>query len=146
MLFLEHRPGKPTFEHKKQVLLGPNRLRLMEANVITTLEDSTLLDSIRDHMATDEFTNDVLDHIIPDRASWSQSKNPRNDYRQFYWHGGFLFRENLLYVRNGRARLQVLQHCHDTQMARQFGVRKTLELVSQQYWWPRLRQRVCSQL
>mgnify|MGYP000155538084 CR=1 FL=1 len=91
-------------------------------------------------MVVDEFANDVLDHIVLDHASCSQLVYPRNDYRQFYWHGGFLFRQNLLYVPNGRARLQVLQHCHDTQMARHFGVHKTLELVSQQYWWPRLRQ------
>ena len=63
----------------------------MVVNAITTLENSTLLDSIRDHMATDDFAKDVLDHIVRDRASCSQSKNPSNDYRQFYWHGGFLF-------------------------------------------------------
>ena len=45
-----------------------------------------------------------------------------------------------MYVPNGRARLQVLQHCHDTQMARHFGVHKTLELISPQHWWPHLRQ------
>ena len=69
--YMELRPGEPAFEHKKQVLLGPNSLRLMAANAITTLEDSTLLDSIRDHIATDAFANDVLDHIVPDRASCS---------------------------------------------------------------------------
>ena len=91
---MELRPGEPAFENPKQVLLGHSRLRLMAANA------TTLLDSIRDHMTTDEFPNDVLDHIVPDRASCSQSKNSRNDYRQFYWHGGFLFRQNILYVPN----------------------------------------------
>ena len=62
-------PGEPAFEHKNQVLLGPNCQRLMAANAITTLEDSTLLNSIRDYMATDEFANDVLDHITRDRGS-----------------------------------------------------------------------------
>ena len=136
---MELRPGEPTFEHTKQILLGPNRLRLMAANAIITLEDSTLLNSIRDYMATDEFANDVLDHILPDRASSSQSKNPRNDYHQFYWHGGFLFWRNLLYVPNGPPWLWILQYCHDTPIAGHFGVQKTLELISRQYWWPHLR-------
>ena len=70
--YMELRPGEPAFEHQKQILLGPNRLRLMVVNAITTLEDPTLLDSIRDHMATDEFAKEVLDHIVPDRASSSQ--------------------------------------------------------------------------
>ena len=108
--YMELRPGEPAFEHQKQILLGPNRLRLMVVNAITTLDNSTLLDSIRDHMATDDFAKDVLDHIIPDHASCSRSKNPRNDYHQFYWHDGFLFRQNLLYVPAGPPRLQVLQH------------------------------------
>ena len=137
--YMELRPGEPAFEHQKQILLGPNRLRLMVVNAITTLENSTLLDSIRDHMANDDFAKDVLDHIVPDRASCSRSKYPRNDYRQFYWHGGFLFRRNLLYVPDGPPRLQVLQHCHDSPMAGHFGVRKTLDLISRHYWWPRLR-------
>ena len=96
--YMELRPGELAFEHQKHILLGPNRLRLMVVNAITTLNNSTLLDSIRDHMATDDFAKDVLDHIIPDHASCSRSKNPRNDYHQFYWHDGFLFRQNLLYT------------------------------------------------
>ena len=67
--YMELRPRELAFELKKQVLLGPNRLRLMAANAKTTLEDSALLDSIRDHIPIDEFANDVLDHIARDRAS-----------------------------------------------------------------------------
>ena len=69
--YMELRPEGTTFEHKKQILLGPNRVRLMVVNAITTLQNSTILDSIPDHMAIDDFAKDVLDHIIPDRASSS---------------------------------------------------------------------------
>ena len=93
-------------------------------------------DAIRDHMVTDEFVKDVLDHIIPDRASSSQWKNPRNDYNQFCWHDGLLFRQNLLYVLDDLPHLQVLQHFHDTPMAGYFGIHKTFELISRRYWWP----------
>ena len=51
----------------------------------------------------------------------------------------FLFRQNLLYVRDGPPRLQVLQHCHESPMAGHFGVRKTLDLISRHCWWPLLR-------
>ena len=105
--YMELRPREPAFEHQKQILLGPNRLRLMVVNAITALENSSLVDSIRDHMATNDFAKDVLDHIVPDRASCSLSKNPHSDYRQFYSLGGFLFQQNLLYVPDGSPRLQV---------------------------------------
>ena len=88
--YMELRPGEPAFEHKKQILLGPNRLRLMAVNSITP-GDPTLLYSIRDHMATNVFAKKLLDHITPDRVSCSKSQNPCTDYRQFYWRGGFLF-------------------------------------------------------
>ena len=61
----------------------------MAFHAIDTPEDSSLLDSIREHLGTDEFSQDILNHIIPDRASCSQSQNPRQDYNQFSWlHSG----------------------------------------------------------
>ena len=48
----------------------------MAVNSITTLRDSTLLDS---RMAINVFTKDVLNHIIADRASCPKSQNPRVD-------------------------------------------------------------------
>ena len=111
----------------------------MAFHAIDTPEDSSLLDSIREHLGTDEFAQDILNHIIPDRASCSQSQNPRQDYNQFSWHDGLLFRQNLLYVPDGPSRLRVLQQCHDTPMAGHFGIHKTFALISRRYWWPRLR-------
>ena len=120
--YMELHLGEPTFEHKKQILLGLDRLRLMASNIIPRHGDSSLLDAIRDHMATDEFVKDVLDHIVPNRASSSQSKNPRHDYNQFRWHDDLLFQQNLLYVPNGSLRLQVLQHFQITPMEGHFGI------------------------
>ena len=137
--YMELQPGEAAFENQKQILLGPDRLRLMAFHAIDTPEDSSLLDSIREHLGTDEFAQDILNHIIPDRASCSQSQNPRQDYNQFSWHDGLLFRQNLLYVPDGPSRLRVLQQCHDTPMAGHFGIHKTFALISRRYWWPRLR-------
>ena len=44
--YMELHPRELAFEYKKRILLGYNSLQLMAANAITTLEDSTLLDSI----------------------------------------------------------------------------------------------------
>ena len=65
-----------------------------------------------------------MNHIIPDRASSSQSQNPH---------------QTLLYVPDGPSRLEVVQQCHDTPMAGHFGIHETFELISRRYWWPRLR-------
>jgi transposase InsO family protein len=138
--YMELRPGEVAFESQKQILLGSDRLRLMEVHATETASDSGLLYSIREQINVDEFAQDILDHIIPDRASCSRSSKPRQDYNLFTSHDGLLFRQNLLYVPDGPSRLQVLQHCHDTPMAGHFGIHKTFELISRRYWWPQLRQ------
>jgi hypothetical protein len=138
--YLAPQPGELTFDHQKQVVLGPNRLQLLAINASQAFEDSSLLDSIRADIISDEFAQDILNHIISDRASSSSSKNPRKDYNQFKWDNGLLFRNTLLYIPNGSSRLQVMQYCHDNPMAGHFGIHKTLELVSRNYWWPHLRE------
>ena len=69
--YMELRPGEPTFENKKQILLGPDCLRLMVVNFINIPRDSSLLDAIEEHMASDELVKDVLDHIFSYQASCS---------------------------------------------------------------------------
>jgi hypothetical protein len=138
--YLAPGPGDPAFDHQKQIILGPERLRLLATKVFETPRDSRLLDSIRTNIVLDQFAQDVLNHIIPDRGSCSSSNTSYKNYRQFSWHDGLLFHNNLLYVPDGSSRLQVLQYCHDSPMAGHFGIHKTLELVSREYWWPQLRQ------
>ena len=76
---------------------GPDRLQVMAANAFKMSTDSMLIRTIRTDLEADEFAQDVLNHIIPDRASCSRSVNSRNSYNQFSWHDNSLFRNNLLY-------------------------------------------------
>ena len=52
------------------------------------------------------------------------------------------YSNDLIYVLLGSARLQVLQSHHDTPLAGHFGVAKTVELITRNFWWPHLRQTV----
>ena len=96
--YMELQPGEVAFESQKKSLLGLHRLRLMTMHTTNTPEDSSLLDTIREHIVADAFAQEILNHIIPNRASNSQSQNPHQDYTQFIWHDGLLFGQNLLYV------------------------------------------------
>jgi hypothetical protein len=89
--YMELRPGEVAFESRKKILLGFDHLRLMELHPIDTLSVSGLLYSIREQINVDEFAQDILDHIIPDRASCSLSSKPRQDYNLFTWHDALLF-------------------------------------------------------
>ena len=111
----------------------------MAIHAIETPGDSSLLDSLREHIEIDEFAQEILNHIIPDRASCSQSQNLRQDHTKFSWHDGLFFQQNLLNVLDSPSQLQILQQCHGTIMVGHFGIHKTFELISRQYWWLRLR-------
>jgi hypothetical protein len=42
-----------------------------------------------------------------------------------------------LYVPNGdHVRIQIIQIKHDVLVVGHFGLKKTMELVSRNYWWP----------
>ena len=112
----------------------------MVTHVFETPLDSRFLDNIRSSICSYNFAQDILEHIIPDLASCSHSKFSIMDYGNFSWHGGFLFQNNGIYIPKGPSQLEVLQHYHDSPLPGHFEGVKTLELVTQNYWWPKVHQ------
>ena len=45
----------------------------------------------------------------------------------------------LLYIPDTPSRIDILKTHHDSPLAGHFGVAKTLELITRNYWWPKLR-------
>ena len=110
--YLAPRPGEPTFDNQKQVILGPTRLQATQ--VFGMHLDSHIIDIIREDLKTDVFAQAILVQIDPSRASCSQSQPSGTDYRQFKYQDGLLFFKELLYIPNGSCHLRVVQNCHDT--------------------------------
>ena len=59
--------------------MGPDRLRLIRTHVFEAPLDSSLLEFIRIDIKANAFAQDLLDHIIECRASYSRSANDRKD-------------------------------------------------------------------
>jgi hypothetical protein len=55
---------------------------------------------------------------------------------------GLVFRNNLLYIPPGPVRDDALFSAHDSLTAGHFGIRRTIELISRDFWWPSLRKSV----
>jgi Integrase zinc binding domain len=54
---------------------------------------------------------------------------------------GLVLCDRLIYVPNEcDIKLEILKSCHDSKVAGHFGQAKTLEIVSRNYFWPRMRQ------
>jgi hypothetical protein len=53
---------------------------------------------------------------------------------------GLLLRNNLIYVPKGPICLKILRECHDNTLVGHFGMTRTHELVSRNYWWPKMNK------
>jgi hypothetical protein len=70
-------------------------------------------------------------------------RNPnRDDLDQFEQQDGLLLRNNLIYVPEEPIRLKILRECHDNTLAGHFVMARTHELVSRNYWWPKMNKLV----
>lgn len=71
---------------------------------------------------------------------WEEcSKGPFN---RFLLQDGFLFRDNQLCIPEGSLREVIIKEAHDGGLAGHFGKDKTLSLVEQTFYWPKLSKDV----
>jgi len=80
---------------------------------------------VKDMYANDADFSDV--YIACDKAAFGK----------FYKHDGYLFKESKLCMPNCSMR-----EAHGGGLMRHFGVRKTLEILHEHFFWPRMRRDV----
>jgi Reverse transcriptase (RNA-dependent DNA polymerase)/RNase H-like domain found in reverse transcriptase/Integrase zinc binding domain/Chromo (CHRromatin Organisation MOdifier) domain/Integrase core domain len=102
--------------------------------------DEGLAESIRQALPADKQIGTYLNHLADDNL-------PRDDdvaeyLKPFSLHkDGLVLRDGLIYVPDeGKIKLQILKSCHDSKVSGHLGQAKTLEIVSRNYFWPRMRQ------
>ena len=67
-------------------------------------------------------------------------------FGKFYRDEGLLFRENCLCVPKSSLRELLVREAHDGGLMGHFGVRKTLDVVSDHFFWPHMKrdiERIC---
>ena len=99
-----------------------------EANVIAMLSpsDETLLNKIKHRTKDDQWVKKHRNDIISGKMKY------------FTLEDELVLRNNLIYVPNDKLRLEVLSKCHDSPIGGHAGIQKTIELVTRNYWWPKL--------
>jgi hypothetical protein len=63
-------------------------------------------------------------------------------WEKYHIHDGFLFRANKLCVPNSSVRLLLLQKSHGGGLTGHFGQKKTYDMLSDNFYWPKLRRDV----
>ncbi|KAL0411708.1 UNVERIFIED_CONTAM: Transposon Ty3-G Gag-Pol polyprotein [Sesamum latifolium] len=68
--------------------------------------------------------------------------SPSIGWDKFYLHDGFLFRANQLCVPNCSIRLLLMKEAHFGGLMGHFGISKTLGVLSEHFYWPKMRRDV----
>ena len=127
--------GDMVFQQQQATILKPHQLKIH--TLVETPTDQSLLTHIKDQLKTDALALDILLHLGEDPPD---TPGLRHDYDRFSASDGLIFRDGLLYVPDVAAHLDILLSRHDSNLAGHFGISKTLELVTRDYWWPQLRK------
>ena len=117
-----------------------NRIRTCFCCVINygnKLDDS-LINSILSSLKDDPLYLDIIAFLKDDKISSAPIKNINCVNLN---EEGFLLYNNLIYVPKS-LRIRVLEIHHDSVTAGHFGVSKTTELISRNFWWPSLHRSV----
>jgi len=94
-------------------------------------EEPDIIENIRKETAQDKFTQQIKQRLEDEKY-----EDPNMRYQD-----GLLLYEELIYVPR-RIRQQVIQQGHDQPTAGHFGVERTLEKITREYYFPGMRQAV----
>jgi hypothetical protein len=113
-------------------------LNLAAAEAIGT--DDELAESIRAKLEGDEFISGYLPYLRDPTVERSEEVA---EFLEKYvlTPDGLVLKDGLVYVPDvEEIRVKILQGCHDARTAGHLGQKNTLEHVSRDYYWPRMRQ------
>ena len=121
--------GKPDLLSRRSDHLFANLCKISCCHTdLTDSKNHSLINSILSSLKNDEFYNKIKSSI---------TSNTYINNKYFIDDEGFLLFNNLIYVPSS-LRTLVLELHHDSITAGHFGVNKTLELISRNFWWPKL--------
>ena len=132
--------GSKASDTPPRTLLKPNQLQLQLAAVRSAAGDEPQL--IRD-IRSAQPQDPALQPLLPFLRDFDA---PRDDDVQrkltgFSLNDGIVLFNGLVYVPDSDAiKLKILRQCHDSSSAGHFGQAKTFELVTRDFYWPRLRR------
>ena len=103
-----------------------------------------LLTSFGDKMLGFEYVKDMYANDV-DFANVYMACD-KTTFEKFYKHDGYLFRGNKLCVPNCSMRELLVREAHGGGLMGHFGVRKTLEILHEHLFWPKMKKdviRIC---
>jgi hypothetical protein len=105
---------------------------LCQGALVTQLDAKVLgLESIKTLYSTDSDFKEAFSKCVAGKGC-----------EKFYVHDGFLFRTNKLCIPTCSVRHVLLQEAHAGGLAGHFGVKKTIDMLADHFFWPHMRRDV----
>jgi len=132
--------GKPDLLSRRSDHLFANNSRSISCCVINCIDSKkdSLINSILASLKDDDLFIRISKFISDDKIDNAPIKNID---KVSFDKEGFLLFDNLIYVPKC-LRTRVLELHHDSVSAGHFGINKTVELISRNFWWPKLHNDV----
>ncbi len=117
---IQHKPGKEN--------VVPDALSRKHQLKVVYVEEIELQKEVRLESHRDEFAKEVKQNIQKGIKSHFHLRN------EFLW-----YKQNRLYVPEGRLREVLLKECHDGPLAGHGGAKRTTTFLKKSYYWPNLK-------
>jgi transposase InsO family protein len=105
---------------------------------IATLLTTAIVSTLKATQFHQEFLNQVRTASLadPEYQDWVSHPDPKTE--RVIQDGLIYFRNRLYIPENEPLRLQIAESEHDSQVAGHFGQKKTLELITRNFYWPNM--------
>jgi hypothetical protein len=131
--------GSKASDAPPRMLLKPGQLQLFAVSSHAVNGESQLVSDIRASQPQDP----KLQRLLPFLRDPGIPRDNviQHDLTGFSFRDGLVLCNGLVYVPDDDAiKLKVLRQCHDSVSAGHFGQAKTFEMVTRDFYWPRLRR------
>ena len=100
---------------------------------------STIIDKIVEETKEDETAKDIRLYFSPNNANQGYFYRPFRKMNKFEIKNGMILYNKLIYVPT-TLRTEILERYHDKPTAGHLGIKRTEELISRNFWWPKMHE------
>ena len=120
-------------ENQQIQIISPEFIKATRSYV-TIAKDKDLLDGIRTSSQIDDTLREAVAKVKNSKHLPGKDVTPEWEMvDRLLWYRGFIYVPNDIALQR-----DITRRYHDTLSARHPGENKTLELISRNYWWPRM--------
>src|SRR5712664_3344305 len=136
--FLSRPPGldKGENDNKDIILLPEHHFRTLHSRLVDAeSHPGPLPDTIRErlsHLRRDKYNRQALKGLDTDDTDWID-----------HGHGHVTYKDRLYIPADSTLRTDIIREHHDSIAAGHPGRYKTQELITRDYWWPRMQGQIC---